>query len=199
MPKGSRLKRYSWRSTLFMEIGEPLSWPLGILSIIVALAGFQLLDIGFYSSPIFIGILIGFISHEYMHRYVSRKYHMASIYTANVLGVVVTLVSSLFPIKLLMPGYVRTWTLGPASRKGVLYSVASGPMINIAIAAVLFAFSLFYQPYSFFLRGVAWINAYLSLFNLIPIPPLDGEKIIRLDLMLWIIMFVISLVFVLIL
>jgi Zn-dependent protease len=196
------LERRSWRVVLFTEISEPLSWLIGILSIVVALGGWQILNKNYYYSPIFIGILIGFISHEYMHRFVSRRYHMASRYTANLLGVLITLVSSVLPIKLLMPGYVKTWTFGPVSRKGVLYSVVAGPLTNIVIATILFIASFFIGG-SFliksFIMGIGWINAYISLFNLLPIPPLDGEKIIRLDLILWIIMFVVSLAYVIIL
>lgn len=181
---------------MFAEISEPLSWILGILSITIALGGFQIINLYFYTSPIFVGILVGFISHEYMHRYLSRKYHMASRYTANVLGVLITLVSALLPIKLLMPGYVKTWTLGPASRKGILYSVAGGPITNIVIASILFIASFVLPVYSSFLRSVGWVNAYISLFNLIPIPPLDGDKILRLDIVLWAVLFIISLAFI---
>lgn len=180
---------------MFAEISEPLSWILGILSITVALGGSQISNLYFYISPIFIGIIVGFVSHEYMHRYLSRKYHMVSRYTANVLGVLITLVSALLPIKLLMPGYVKTWALGPTSRKGILYSVAGGPITNIVIALALFVASFAFSStfYFNFLRTVGWVNAYISLFNLIPIPPLDGDKIIRLDIVLWAILFIISL------
>lgn len=189
------MERRSWK-IVFAEISEPLSWILGILSITIALGGFQIINLYFYTSPIFVGILVGFISHEYMHRYLSRKYHMASRYTANVLGVLITLVSALLPIKLLMPGYVKTWTLGPASRKGILYSVAGGPITNIVIASILFIASFVLPIYSSFLRSVGWVNAYISLFNLIPIPPLDGDKILRLDIVLWAVLFIISLAFI---
>ncbi|WP_292320113.1 hypothetical protein [Caldisphaera sp.] len=193
------MEEKSWRAAIFAEIGEPLSWIIGVLSIAIALGGSQIINLYFYMSPIFIGIIVGFISHEYMHRYLSRKYHMASRYTANVLGVLITLVSSILPIKLLMPGYVKTWTLGPVSRKGLLYSVAGGPITNIVIAIALYVASFGFPLYSAFLREIGWVNAYISLFNLIPIPPLDGEKILRLDIALWVFLFILSLVLVFIL
>jgi Zn-dependent proteases len=187
------LEGRSWKAAIFAEIGEPLSWILGILSITIALGGTQIVNLYFYMSPIFIGIIVGFISHEYMHRYLSRKYHMASRYTANVLGVLITLISSILPIKLLMPGYVKTWTLGPVSRKGLLYSVAGGPITNIVIAIALYIVSFGFPLYSAFLKDIGWVNAYISTFNLIPIPPLDGEKILRLDIALWVFLFILSL------
>jgi Zn-dependent protease len=187
------LEGRSWKAAIFAEIGEPLSWILGILSITIALGETQIVNLYFYMSPIFIGIIVGFISHEYMHRYLSRKYHMASRYTANVLGVLITLISSILPIKLLMPGYVKTWTLGPVSRKGLLYSVAGGPITNIVIAIALYIVSFGFPLYSAFLKDIGWVNAYISTFNLIPIPPLDGEKILRLDIALWVFLFILSL------
>lgn len=74
-------------------------------------------------------------------------------------------------------------------RGGVLGPVAvafAGPASNIlivAVCSVLFAAAfaipaLQNEVYVLFVAAVAYINALLFVFNLIPIPPLDGSKIV---------------------
>ncbi|MDO5826532.1 MAG: site-2 protease family protein, partial [Methanosphaera sp.] len=47
--------------------------------------------------------------------------------------------------------------------------------------------------YLYFLSQVGFsVNSFLALFNLLPIPPLDGSKVIRWNLPLWLITIVIS-------
>ncbi len=76
-------------------------------------------------------------------------------------------------------------------RQGMAITALAGPLANLIIAAVfLFLYGLLYRPLyvetdSAFLRAVlemVWTTAYMSLalavFNLIPISPLDGSKIL---------------------
>lgn len=75
-----------------------------------------------------------------------------------------------------------------------LYSVLvglAGPASNFALALIFMYASRFIPPYlsaqtavlakSFFTTSV-WINVMLGIFNLIPIPPLDGSHIIYANL-----------------
>jgi len=67
----------------------------------------------------------------------------------------------------------------------------AGPLTNI-ILSLLF----------FFLMGLnssiakygMQINAWLALFNLIPFPPLDGEKVINWNSNVWVLLFGISMI-----
>lgn len=70
-------------------------------------------------------------------------------------------------------------------RWGEALVAAAGPAINIAIAVI---FSLLMraagvldlsQSFLFIAAYVVYINILLALFNLIPLPPLDGSKIIQ--------------------
>jgi Zn-dependent protease len=75
-------------------------------------------------------------------------------------------------------------------RPGLFWVSVAGPMMNFILAAVsAFAFALLnkYMPADFYLSepltGMAYIsvslNFSLGIFNLLPIPPLDGSKIIE--------------------
>ncbi len=70
-------------------------------------------------------------------------------------------------------------------RRGLIYTSLAGPLSNFALAVVT-AF-LFYLGFPLFsqvshlpdiLRYVFILNVYFGVFNLIPIPPLDGSKVL---------------------
>jgi Zn-dependent protease len=66
-------------------------------------------------------------------------------------------------------------------RWGAVAVAAAGPLSNLALALV---FSLVFRslqpgsPYAEFSLLVVWVNAALFLFNLMPVPPFDGAKIL---------------------
>jgi len=67
-----------------------------------------------------------------------------------------------------------------------------GPMINIIVGVAMLALNYFIPLALFTLT--ARISLFLALFNLIPIPPLDGSKILIWNKKLWALAFAISLV-----
>jgi len=61
---------------------------------------------------------------------------------------------------------------------------AAGPLMNLFLAYLAFQLSVFFpgEGVGTFLRITVWVNAMLFVFNLIPIPPLDGSRILRIFL-----------------
>ncbi len=73
-------------------------------------------------------------------------------------------------------------------KRDMAITAAAGPVSNILISAVfLFLYGLLWRPLSgegvpYFISAMLYRTAYLSLafavFNIIPIPPLDGSKVL---------------------
>lgn len=66
-------------------------------------------------------------------------------------------------------------------QRGMLYVALAGPLSNILVALVgSMMYNLFdvYSYLSTFSITLITINVYLAIFNLIPVPPLDGSKIL---------------------
>jgi Zn-dependent protease len=67
-------------------------------------------------------------------------------------------------------------------RLGIILTSIAGPMSNLVLAFI--SVIVFYVSYpqsdaiSYFLQQLIFINVGLAVFNLIPVPPLDGSKII---------------------
>lgn len=171
-----------------VEVNEPYSWLLGLAAVAVAWGGvWSVVDPGFYVSPDFIAIVAGFVLHELAHKHVARRYGMDSEFVAYGPGLFITFLSGLVPgIVVIAPGYVRTLVYYGAPRKGLLYSVASGPATNILLAlTALILAPLLPYPLSIYAAAMVEVNSWLAFFNLLPIPPLDGSKVIRENAALW--------------
>jgi Zn-dependent protease len=133
-------------------------------------------------------LLFAFIGHEMAHRQVARRLGYIAMYQAdyNFLPLAVIL-PLLFGFVFAAPGAVvisafRLHGHGDERRDVFLIS-AAGPLTNIAFAAAGAALmiALRSEIWGFF----AYINAWLAFFNLLPIPPLDGSKMIRTNPVLW--------------
>jgi Zn-dependent protease len=83
---------------------------------------------------------------------------------------------------------IMLWPLGgiayvnPPPRPGaLLWSIAAGPLVNVVL--LLISFPLLYLPIEgdlhHLIHTVAFINAALLIFNMLPIYPLDGGQILQ--------------------
>ena len=96
---------------------------------------------------------------------------------------------------------IMLWPLGgvayvdPPQRPGaVLWSIAAGPLVNVALlpvflGAMAVATALGWQhtmPDAFtFLTNLTWLDVILLVFNILPVYPLDGGKIVWALLWFW--------------
>lgn len=138
-------------------------------------AGFAFL-LSFTISGLTVGI--SFLLHELMHKYIAQKYGLWAEFRAFYKMLFLALLFSLFGFIIAAPGAVMIRGFVTKERNGKI-SLA-GPLTNIILALIFFIPLLFFKAEGilalFFNYGLT-INSLLALFNLIPLPPFDGQKV----------------------
>lgn len=128
-------------------------------------------------SILFSTILVGtaFIIHELSHKYVAQKYGLMAYFKSFDNMLIFSIILSLIGFILIAPGAVMIRSFGDKIRLGRIS--AAGPLSNI-ILGILFSVTYFFFRIPFFSYGIM-INAWLALFNLIPVFMFDGKKILN--------------------
>src|SRR4051794_29315651 len=162
-----------------------------------ALAFAVLFSHGNVASPSFITVLLmaaltaglGVILHELAHRVVARHYGATAHFVANdgmlILSIVIAFGGFLFAA----PGAV--WHSGLLTRRQGGLVAAAGPVTNM-ILALLFVGALLVGVnadlpnlvMSGLLMGY-YINAILGVFNMLPLGPIDGAKVLNWNMIVF--------------
>ncbi|MCM8785609.1 MAG: site-2 protease family protein [Candidatus Omnitrophica bacterium] len=145
-------------------------------------------------------VIISFLFHELAHRYVARKFNCLSFYKMWPQGILIgMLLAFISGGKFLFaaPGAVMIYPYRFGRWKYKSPHLSSREMGIIAFAgpAVNLFFAIFFRIPIFewgFFSYLSSINAWLALFNLLPIPPLDGSKIITWKPWFWIVLIVVA-------
>ena len=140
----------------------------------------------------FITVGIGFLFHELAHKFVAQKYRYFAEFRADNKMLLIAIVSAFFGFIFAAPGGVIIE--GNINKKIYAKIAAAGPFLNIIIALLFLGITSFN---SIALKNIGQygftINSWLALFNLIPIFPFDGEKIVRGDKKIYFCLLIISL------
>lgn len=123
--------------------------------------------------------ITAFLLHEMAHRTVARRLGAVSFFKLWPAGVLIALITSMFGFLFGAPGAVEFAGLYDQSSEGKI--ALAGPATNIVIGVIVYIVYLFLSP-SMYIAGfilfyVALLNLWFALFNLLPIPPLDGSKV----------------------
>ena len=122
---------------------------------------------------------IGFLLHEMMHKYVAQKYNLWAEFHAFYNMLWLALLFSFFGFIFAAPGAVFIRGAITRSKNGKI-SIA-GPLTNIVLGVIfLIALLIFGKSgiIGLFLTMGLSINALLGAFNMIPVMPFDGAKVI---------------------
>jgi Zn-dependent protease len=148
----------------------------------------------FQQSPAFavavlMGFVVGIVLHEAAHAYSAYLLGDDTAYRAgrvtlnpashlDLLGSMMLLIAGFgwgrpTPV---MPSKLRGGVFGPVA---VAFAGPASNLLIVALCAALYALPPFQEGYlKIIVVAVAFVNALLFVFNLIPIPPLDGAKVI---------------------
>ena len=184
-----------------------------IISFIVIALGFTILySNGDYSHVtlifpvVMIGVGAGFIFHELGHKFVAMHYGYYAEYELWPTGLIIALVSSFFGFIFAAPGAVVIYSNGMEKKTNGIISIA-GPIVNIILGLIFFLILVSLGDFAYTETGYlvaltcvlgTRINFFLAAFNLLPIPPLDGSKVMAWSVPVWLITFAIAALLVLI-
>jgi Zn-dependent protease len=136
---------------------------------------------------------MGFILHELAHKYVAQAYGLWAEFRVSTMGVILTAISIVSPLKFIAPGAVVISGFANNDRMG--RTAIAGPLVNVVITiALLTTWPVLGRTTigSAVLYGAA-INAFLALFNMIPVAIFDGRKIYAWNRRYWATLFTIAL------
>ncbi len=142
-------------------------------------------------------LFLSVVLHEYSHGWVAYRLgditpQISGRLTLNPIAHIDIFGTILLPIALLLMsggnftfGYAKPVPINPNNfknpKKDMMWVGLSGPVTNIVLALVFIGIvksGVFVDPlYTVFLYGI-FINLILALFNLIPVPPLDGSRVV---------------------
>ncbi|MBW6452080.1 MAG: hypothetical protein K0B02_05125 [DPANN group archaeon] len=141
----------------------------------------------------FLIIIFAFIPHELAHKFSAMHYKCIAQYQiwwsglkwAFILAVVTNgnFVIAAPGAVVVYSGYIDHFGVSRTklTKKEDAIVSGSGPIVNLIVALTMI---LFFSNYSIAL-SIAYVNAFLAMFNLIPVVPFDGYKVFKYNKAIW--------------
>lgn len=154
--------------------------------------------VSFFSFVIlFLFLVVALTAHEFAHAWTANRLgdttaKYSGRLTLNPLAHIDPFWTFIFPLLLYMstsgtfmfgaakPVPISYWNLNNPRRDYILVGL-SGPLANFLLAFVLsliLRFAPSFMPVTMILENLIGINVVLGVFNLLPIPPLDGSRVV---------------------
>lgn len=150
----------------------------------------QYLEFIFLYGVSLLAVLTGFVGHEMLHKYAAFRYNYFAEFRKWNLGLLIAFLTSFFGLVFAAPGATNIYGFLDKKTNGKI--AVSGPAYNLILG--VFFISLYYLklPFSDIFHFVGTINIWLSFFNLWPIPPLDGSKVVFWNITVYLILLILS-------
>ncbi len=156
-------------------------------------------------SIVFVPFVMAIVFHEYAHGWMANKFGDTTAkdqgrLTLNPLPHIDWIGTIAIPIMIILLsspigfGWAKPVPISPERftkyRKGLFWVASAGPLMNVLLAFLfgmalvmihVFVSDTFYlkEPFVKMAESSVFLNFGLAFFNLIPLPPLDGAKIIQ--------------------
>jgi len=143
--------------------------------------------------------LTGFVAHEMAHKVAAQRHGFWAEFRFSPLGLLLSLVTAFAGFLFAAPGATVIGGMGSTREWG--RTSLAGPALNLVEGTAFLAAGVGLWPvlHSYdawwFFTLLAFINGWFAAFNLVPIGPLDGQKVFRWNRALWVVSFALAVVF----
>ncbi len=137
----------------------------------------------------FIGVTLSFVLHEMMHKFAAQKFGAIAAFQSSTNGLVITLLTGFFGFLIGIPGATVIYTNRFTKRENGIVSLV-GPLTNFAVFGVFVAILYIFNPTGYLsnlVSVVIFISIILAFFNMLPIFPLDGSKVLAWNPVIYVI------------
>ncbi len=129
-----------------------------------------------------VGVTLNFILHELMHKFAAQRYGMVAEFRASTTGLLITIATGAMGFLFGIPGATMIYTQSLTKRQNGIISLV-GPATNLVVFGVAVAILFIVNPaigsYLFnAVQFIVFISLLLGFFNMLPILPLDGSKVL---------------------
>ncbi len=147
-----------------------------------------------YAITAFSVTVTAFLLHELAHRTVARRLGAIAYFKLWKTGILLALFTSLFGFIFAAPGAVEFAGLYDSKSEGKI--AIAGPLTNIFFGGIFLTIHIFLNSgtVGFMLYYIAILNLWFALFNLLPVPPLDGSKVFYWNSKIFAAIFIIAII-----
>jgi Zn-dependent protease len=129
-----------------------------------------------------LGVTLSFVLHELMHKFVAQHYGAIAGFRTSMTGLAITLFTGALGFLLGIPGATMIYASNFTKKENGIVSLA-GPITNFVVFLVFVTllYTVNPNPNSYLASAISFtlfISILLAFFNMLPIPPLDGSKIL---------------------
>lgn len=144
-----------------------------------------------------VAVITAFALHEIGHKFAAIHFGYWAEFNYFMPGLLLALFMSMVGFLFAAPGAVVIHGYPTRRENGII--AAAGPSVNLALGIFFFSFYAGLQSFAptlaFIFNYVAAINILIGAFNMIPLPPLDGSKIVSWSLPVYLAMAVMFAIF----
>jgi Zn-dependent protease len=137
----------------------------------------------------FLAVITGFALHEFAHKVVAERNGARAEFRTYPLGLLLAVVFSFFGVVFAAPGAV--YIDGDISKEQYGKISLAGPAANVVLGVLFIGLALISSGglLGFALAWVGSVNFLLAAFNMLPIPPLDGYKVAKWNVPIYVLTF----------